>query len=208
MNNLVSQAGTMETHGLPNDILYNFTLLLDILLIQTLRAFVYPQLRRWRINIGPIRRITAGFAAGVIATAWAAVVQHMVYSAGPCYDRPLACAASEGGTVPNRVHVMLQFPCYFFFALSESLFSVTAAEYAYTKAPSSMKSVISALNLLTVAVASALGIAVSRAAVDPGLVRMYASLAVVYFVTTCLFWIFCRKYDAVEEELFKLDVKD
>ncbi|KAI0406427.1 Di/tri peptide transporter 2 [Xylaria palmicola] len=208
MNNLVSQAGTMETHGLPNDILYNFTLLLDIVLIHTLRAYIYPTLRRWRVNVGPIRRITVGFSAGVLAMAWAAIVQHIIYTAGPCFDRPLACAASEGGTLPNHVHVMLQFPLYFLFALSESLFSVTAAEYAYTKAPSNMKSVVAALNLLTVAVASALGIGVSRAAVDPGLVIMYASLAAVYFVTTCLFWFFCRGYDLLEEELFKLDDRD
>jgi len=68
-----------------------------------------------------------------------------------------------------------------------------------------MKSVIYALNLLTVAVASALGIAVSRAAVDPGLVIMYSALAAVYFVTTCLFWFYCRKYDALEDELFQID---
>jgi proton-dependent oligopeptide transporter, POT family len=207
MNNLVSQAGTMETHGLPNDILYNFQLLLDIILIQAMRVWVYPTLRKLHIKIGPIRRITAGFLAGVLATAWAAVVQKMIYSAGPCYEYPLACEAAENGTIPNRVHVMLQFPCYCLFALSETLFSITAAEYAYTKAPRSMKSVVAALNLLTVAVASALGIAVSRAATDPGLVIMYASLAAVYFIVTCVFYYFCRGYDKLEEELFHLDSK-
>jgi proton-dependent oligopeptide transporter, POT family len=102
---------------------------------------------------------------------------------------------------------MLQFPSYFLFALSESLFAITAAEYAYTKAPKSMKSVVAALNLLTVAVASALGIAVARAAVDPGLVIMYSCLAGAYFLTTCLFYYFCRDYDKLEDELFDIDAK-
>ncbi|KAI0133895.1 Di/tri peptide transporter 2 [Xylariales sp. AK1849] len=208
MNNLVSQAGTMETHGLPNDILYNFQLLIEIVLIHVLRTVIYPLLRKWHIQVGPIRRITTGFAAGVLATAWAAVVQHVVYSEGPCYEYPLACAASEYGTIPNQVHVMLQFPCYVLFALSEALFSITAAEYAYTKAPTSMKSVVAALNLLTVAVASALGIAVSRAAVDPHLTIMYASLAAVYFVVTCVFYFFCQGYDKLEDEFFNLDLKE
>lgn len=70
-----------------------------------------------------------------------------------------------------------------------------------------MKSVVSALNLFTVAVASALGIAVSRAAVNPGLTIMYSSLAAVYFVVTCLFWFFCHGYDNLEEQFFDLDVK-
>ncbi|KAK6073647.1 Di/tri peptide transporter 2 [Seiridium cupressi] len=207
-NNLVSQAGSMETHGLPNDILYNFELLVEIVLIHIMRTVIYPLLRKWRIKTGPIRRITAGFLAGVLAIAWAAIVQKIVYSAGPCYEYPLACEASEGGTIPNRVNVMLQFPCYVLFALSEALFAITAAEYAYTKAPRSMKSVVAALNLLTVAVASALGIAVSRAAADPGLTVMYAVLAAVYFVVTCLFYYFCHSYDQLEDELFDLDARD
>lgn len=198
----------METHGLPNDILYNFQLILVIILTYAMRVWIYPLVRRWRIKAGPIRRITAGFCAGVIATAWAAIVQKMIYSTGPCYEYPLACEASDKGTIPNHINVMLQFPCYFFFALSESLFSVTAAEYAYTKAPRSMRSVVYALNLFTVAVASALGIAVSRAAADPWLHIMYASLAVAYFVVTCLFYLFCRGYDALEEEFFKLNVEN
>lgn len=198
----------METHGLPNDILYNFQLILVIILTYALRVCIYPLLRRWHVKAGPIRRITAGFSAGVLATAWAAIVQKMIYSTGPCYEYPLGCATSNNGTVPNHINVMLQFPCYFLFALSESLFSVTAAEYAYTKAPKSMKSVVYALNLLTVAVASALGIAVSRAAADPWLHIMYSSLAAAYFVVTCLFYYFCRGYDALEEELFKLNVQD
>jgi POT family proton-dependent oligopeptide transporter len=206
-NNLVSQAGAMETHGLPNDILYNFELLIEIVLIHVLRTVAYPWLRRWRINFGPVARITTGFVAGTCAIAWVAVVQHIVYNAGPCYEYPLSCPESEGGTIPNRVHVMWQFPSYFLFALSEALFAITAAEYAYTKAPKSMKSVVAAMNLLTVAVASALGIAVSRAAVDPDLVTMYACLAGAYLVTTCLFYYLCRDYDKLEDDLFDMDAK-
>lgn len=173
-----------------------------------MRTVVYPLLRKWRVRTGPIRRMTAGFLAGTLAIAWAAIVQKIVYSAGPCYDAPLACEASEDGTVPNRVHVMLQFPSYVLFALSETLFAITAAEYAYTKAPARMKSVVAALNLLTVAVAAALGIAVSRAAVDPHLTALYAALAAVYFAVTCAFFYLCRGYDDLEDELFDLDARE
>ncbi|KAF2015163.1 Di/tri peptide transporter 2 [Aaosphaeria arxii CBS 175.79] len=208
VNNLVSQAGTMERHGLPNDVLYNFTLIIEIVLIQVFRTMLYPLLRKWHVGIGPIRRITAGFIAGTLAIAWAAIVQKIIYSAGPCYNSPLTCDASEDGTVPNRVHVMLQFPSYVLFALSEIGFAITASEYAYTKAPKGMKGIIGSINYLTVAVASLLGMAISRTAVDPGLTWLYTSLAVVYFVVTALFWYFCRGYDKLEDELFDLDNED
>ncbi|CAG9981779.1 unnamed protein product, partial [Clonostachys byssicola] len=204
-NNLVSQAGTMETHGLPNDILYNFQLILEIVLIHILRTIIYPQLRKWRVPLGPVRRITAGFVFGTLAIAWAAIVQKIIYSAGPCYDAPLKCDASQGGKLPNHVHIMVQFPAYILFALNEIFSAITAHEYAYTKAPKSMKSVVGALNFITVAVAALLGIAVSRAAKDPGLTTMYGVLAGVYFVVTCLFWYFCHGYDKLEDELFDLD---
>lgn len=168
-NNLVSQAGTMELHGLPNDILYNFQLLIEIVIIHVLRTVVYPFLAKHKISPGPIARITAGFFSGTLAIAWAAIVQRIIYNAGPCYSYPLLCDASKDGTIPQRVHVMLQFPAYFLFALSEALFAIAAGEYAYTKAPKSMKSLVAALNLFTVAVASALGIAVSQAALNPHL---------------------------------------
>lgn len=38
------------------------------------------------------------------------------------------CENSQNGTIPNEVNVMLQFPCYVLFALSEAMFSITAAE--------------------------------------------------------------------------------
>jgi proton-dependent oligopeptide transporter, POT family len=206
-NNMVSQAGTMETHGLPNDILYNFTLLMEIVLVQVFRTGLYPLLRKWHVEFGPIRRITIGYIFGTLAIAWAAIVQKIIYSAGPCYDAPLGCPASEDGSIPNQVHVMLQFPSYVFFALSEIFASITASEYAYTKAPKSMKSIVGSLNFLTVAVAALLGIAVSRAAVDPGLTAMYAVLAAVYFLVTCIFWWCCRGYDKLEHQLWVLEAE-
>ncbi|KAM0820834.1 putative Sterigmatocystin biosynthesis monooxygenase stcW [Seiridium cardinale] len=45
------------------------------------------------------------------------------------------------------------------------------------------------------------------AAADPGLTVMYATLAAVYFVVTCLFYYFCHSYDQLEDELFDLDAR-
>lgn len=129
-------------------------------------------------------------------------------SADLCYEYPLTCEASKDGTIPNRVNLMEKLPCYVLFAPSKTIFAITIAEDAYTKAPRNVKSVVAALNLLTAAVASALGIAVSRAAVDPSLTRMYGVLATVYFMVACMVYYFCRGYHDLVDELLALDARD
>ena len=100
-NNLTSQAATMETHGLPNDVLSNLNPFALIIFIPVFDIFVrdwhsmwdwtgfvislslpvqvYPALRRAGINFSPLKKITAGFFTGAAAMTWAAVVQHYVY---------------------------------------------------------------------------------------------------------------------------------
>ena len=79
VNNLTSQAATMVTHGVPNDVINNLDPLTLIVCIPILELFVYPGLRNRGINFTPIKRITAGFFTGSAAMVWAAVVQHYIY---------------------------------------------------------------------------------------------------------------------------------
>ncbi|KAF2625033.1 hypothetical protein BU25DRAFT_347140, partial [Macroventuria anomochaeta] len=155
-----------------------------------------------------IARITAGFLGSTVGIARSAIVQCIIYNAGRCYSYPLACDASDGGIIPWRVHVMLQFPAYTLFALSEALFAIATGEYTYTKAQESSKSLVTALNLYTVTVASALSIAVSRAAKGPHLTTLYACLAGLYCLTTVLTRVSFGKYKKLEHELFDLDTAD
>jgi len=137
--------------------------------------------------------------------AYAAIVQHLIYNAGPCYNFPLACDASQDGTIPNRVHVAVQTPAYLLIGLSEIFASITGLEYAFTKAPPSMKSFVMSMFLLTSAFGSALGIALSPTAKDPKLVTMYASLAGVTLLVAAIFWFLFKKYNAQEEDLNALE---
>ena len=78
-NNLTSQAATMVTNGVPNDVINNLDPLGLIVFIPICDLFVYPGLRKVGINFTPIKRITAGFFTGSAAMVWAAVVQHYIY---------------------------------------------------------------------------------------------------------------------------------
>lgn len=207
INNFVSQAGTMNTHGMPNDIMQNIDPIAVIIFIPILERLGYPALRKYGIPFKPITRITFGFFFAAVAMAYAAIVQHLIYQTGPCYDSPLNCEASEGGSIPNNIHVAVQTPAYFFIALSEIFASITGLEYAYTKAPANMKSFIMSMFLLTNAGGSALGIAVSSTAVDPKLIWMYTGLACSTFVAGIIFWFVFRGYNKVEDELNAMEVE-
>lgn len=205
INNFVSQAGQMNTHGIPNDIMQNIDPIAIIIFIPIMDRLVYPLLRKWGIPFKPITRIFFGFMFASIAMAYAAIVQHLIYSTGPCYDSPLKCEASDGGKIPNNIHVAVQTPAYFFIALSEIFASITGLEYAYTKAPTNMKSFIMSMFLVTNAFGAALGIALSSTAVDPKLVWMYVGLSIATAIAGVIFWFVFKDLNKVEDELNAID---
>ncbi|KAF1985227.1 PTR2-domain-containing protein [Aulographum hederae CBS 113979] len=201
-NNFISQAGQMAGHGIPNDLMQNFDPIAIIVFVPILDRLVYPLLRKLHINFPPINRITVGFWVASLAMVYAAILQHYIYSAGPCYEQPL-CEASEvdGVAYGNNIHIAIQAPAYMLIGISEIFASVTGLEYAYTKAPPSMKSFVQSMYLLTNAFGSAIGLALVSVATDPKVLWMYAGLAVSSFIAGCLVWIIFHKYNRTEEEM-------
>ncbi|KAI9883476.1 MAG: hypothetical protein M1823_004766 [Watsoniomyces obsoletus] len=200
-NNFISQAGTMELHGIPNDIMQSINPMTVIIFVPILDRLIYPALRRRGIQFKPITRITWAFLLGAASVAYAAVIQHLIYRARSCDHLPSADRCSSG----HRLHVAIQLPAYILTGLSGIFANVTGLEYAYTKAPPSMKSFVMSLFLLTVAFASALGLAISPTATDPKLVWMYTGLAIAAFVSGILFWRMNRQYNATEESMNALE---
>ena len=201
-NNFVTQAGQMEGHGIPNDLMQNFDPISVIVFIPILELLVYPLLRRLRIPFLPITRIALGFVVVSMAMVYAAIVQHLIYSAGPCYQQP-GCAASivDGVTQGNHVHIAIQTPAYFFIGIGEILASVSGLEYAYTKAPPSMKSFVQSLYLLTNAFGAALAEALTPAAYDPAILWMFTGIACTSFSAGIIFWFCFHHLNAQEEEM-------
>lgn len=169
---------------------------------------VYPALGKLGFQMKPITRIFWGFMFGAAAMAYAAGVQKLIYKTGPCYEAPGACEAAlqpDGTYAPNNVHVAIQAPAYLLIGLSEIFASITGLEYAFTKAPASMKSFIMSLFLLTSAFGSALGIALSPTAVDPKLVWMYTGLCVACFLAGIIFWLIYSRYNDTEDQMNELE---
>lgn len=205
-NNFVSQAAQMELHGLPNDILQAINSIAIIIFIPICESYVYPFIRRFT-PLKAVSKIAIGFMFAASSMVYAAVLQHYIYKAGPCFDHPKECAP-QFQDVPNHVHIAVQTPAYVLMAFSEIFASITGLEYAYTKAPVSMKSFIMSLFLVTNAIGSALGIALAPTAEDPKLVWTYTGLASACFIAGCLFWVMFKHYNKVEEQLNQLDYLD
>jgi len=199
-NNLVAQAGQMKLSGIPNDMIQVIAGVACIVL-GPIMQWLYKFLAKHRIPFGPMLRITLAFVFCALAMTFAAVTQKLIYSTGPCYNRPLACEASDGGRRPNNISVWIQTPTYCLLAIGEILGFVTGSEYAYNKAPPGMKTIVQALVQLSACAAGALGMAISPVAKDPSLVTMYSCLAGAIMFFAFLFWLFFRKWDAKDDEL-------
>ena len=199
-NNLISQAGQMNLHGIPNDMIQAMAGVACVVFGPIIQG-LYNFLAKRRVPFGPIARISAAFFICGGGMAYASGLQKLIYGAGPCYDAPLACTASDGGRLPNDINVWLQLPVYVTLAISEIFGLVTASEYSYEKAPKGMRSIVQAMVQLSACLGALLGMAISPAARDPYLVAVYAALAGVMGLGSVAFWWTFRQYDKIDDQL-------
>ncbi|KAE8421077.1 hypothetical protein BDV36DRAFT_305637 [Aspergillus pseudocaelatus] len=190
-NNLISQAGQMVNSGVPNDTIKSLNPISSIILTPVVSRGLYPFLTRRRKGFGPMARIVMAFLFLTLAMAYTAILQKLVYSAGPCYDRPLACVESNHGQISNQISMFLQAPIYVLGAIAEIFCFITGTEYAYNQAPK-----------YDGIVGACLDMAFTPITKDPYLVIMYSSLAGVMVVTTVLFGVLFGKHDREKAVLF------
>ncbi|KAI0390278.1 oligopeptide transporter [Xylariaceae sp. FL0594] len=203
MNNIISQAGQTEQHGLSNDTLQVINPIACILLGPVFQHWLFPFLRRRNVSLGPIRRISVGFLFISAGISYAAGFQALIYSRGPCYRYPLNCGAVKGlgasAVIPNRVNVWIQTPLHFLLAAGEILAMVSVNEYIQHEAPSSTKALVRALQEMAAVVGSVLGIALGVVSTDPYLTILFASLAAAMVLCAVFFYLAFRRYDAAYE---------
>ena len=205
-NNFVTQAGQMAGHGIPNDLMQNFDPIAIIVFLPLVDQVLMPTLRKYKIPFPPINRIVAGFWVASLAMVYAAVIQYYIYQAGPCYGHPLCPAAEVDGVIQgNNIHIASQTGAYMLIGISEIFASVTGLEYAYTKAPPSMKSFVQSMYLLTNAFGSAISEALNPLLYDPAIQWMFVGLAVASFIAGCLIWIIFHHLNETEDQMNALD---
>jgi len=203
-NNLTSQGATMTTRGVPNDILSNLDPAALIIFIPICDQLIYPGLRRAGINFSPLKRMTAGFVVGSMAMIWAAVLQHYIYKTNPCGDHAATCKTSSGEAAVSPLNVWIQSGSYILIAFSEIFASITGLEYAFTKAPRNMRSLVMAVYLFSSAIAAAIGEAFVSLSTDPLLVWNYGTVAVISIVSGVLFWMSVYRLDREDTKLNSL----
>ncbi|EIW55672.1 oligopeptide transporter [Trametes versicolor FP-101664 SS1] len=200
-NNLTSQAATMVTNGVPNDVLSNLDPFALIIFIPIVDVFVYPGLRRLGFNFTPVKRIALGFFLGSAAMIWATVVQHYIYQRNPCGKFVATCKDAAGEPLTSDLNVWIQTGSYVLLAFSEIFASITGLEYAFTKAPKNMRSLVMGAYLFMQAISAALGEAFVALSSDPLLVWNYGVMGVLAFIAGTIFWFQYRELDAREDEL-------
>jgi POT family proton-dependent oligopeptide transporter len=151
-------------------------------------------LRKAGINFSPIKKMAAGFIIASFAMTWAAVLQYYIYKSADYYENPREEYRSP-------INVWAVTGAYVLIGLSEILASVTTLEYAFTKAPKSMRSLVMSIQLFTNAFSAALSQAWAPLTVDPYVTWNYGSVAILAFTTGIAFWFAYRKMDAEEDDL-------
>ncbi|KAL3467655.1 POT family-domain-containing protein [Aspergillus heterothallicus] len=198
-SNLISQAATMNTHGIPNDIINNLDPLALIIFIPIMDQVIYPFIRKCGYNFSPIKRIYAGYLIASMSMIAATVTQHYIYVRSPCHNKASSCDE------PAPIDVWVQTVPYVLIAFSEIFTSITGYEYAYTKAPRNMKSLVQSLYLFMNAISAALQQALTSLSADPLLKWNYGFVAVLAFFGGTAFYYTHYELDKEEDRLNLLE---
>jgi len=193
--NLTIQAGTMILGSVPNDILQNLNPISIVIMIPIIDHGLYPLLRKFGIAFTPIKRMTWGFGMSSASMVAAAVMQHYIYKMSPCGDHPSGCDE------PAPISVWAQILPYILVGMSEIFTNVTSYEYAFSKAPENMKSLVMSVNLFMSAVSAAIGQAFTPLSEDPYLVINYSTVAGIAAAGGIAFWFCFRHLDTEEDRL-------
>lgn len=101
-------------------------------------------------------------------------------------------------TAPNSVHMMWQLPQIIVITAAEIMFSVTGLEFSFTQAPQSMKSVLQACWLLSVAIGNMLVVVIAELKFFESQAAEFALFAALMIVDMFIFMLLAMRYKYVE----------
>jgi dipeptide/tripeptide permease len=191
----------LTTNGVPNDVIQNFNSLSIICSVPIFNYVIYPSLRKARIHYGPISRITTGLLMSAVGGVGYTVLNHYAYQQSPCGN--YGSDDCEVGTGVAPISIWYMAIPYALGGISEVFVNVPAYGIAYSRAPVSMRGLVSAINLFNTGVAYAIGLACSAVIRDPYLTWDFGGPAIAGFVTAIIFYFTFRHID--KEELVMRD---
>ncbi|KAL9007740.1 MAG: hypothetical protein Q9180_009588 [Flavoplaca navasiana] len=130
-----------------------------------------------------------------------AVTQHYIYKLGVCGDHPNGDFPNGDPCGPAPINVWVQTIPYLLIAFSEIFTSITGLEYAFTKAPKNMRSVVTSIFLFMNAISYAVGQAFVGLSEDPLLVWNYTTISILAALGGVGFWTTHRKLDKQEDAM-------
>ena len=186
--NYGTMAAAMTLNGTPNDLIQNLNPISVIILIPIFDYIIYPFLARKRINFSPVKRIATGFVFVGLSMVYAGVLQHYIYKMSPCHDNfPSECTDADGYPLAAPISVWVIAGPYILVGIGAIFVSITATEYAFTKAPKRMKSIIMAFAQFQIAVGGALNFMLVSANREDRFAWLFGSFAIAAFVAGALF---------------------
>ncbi|KAF5369715.1 hypothetical protein D9615_010150 [Tricholomella constricta] len=203
--NLGTVAAGMTLKGTPNDLIQNLNPISIIIMIPIFDRVIYPFLRSRKINFSPIKRIYAGFLVAGLAMVYASVLESYQNKLSPCrggefHNQPAACEV-DGEHAATRLNVWIVSGPYILVGMSEIFASITSLEYAFTKAPKRMKSVVMAFAQFQTALSAALNFTLTAVNVETKFVWLFGAFAVSSWAVGTIFFFCFRRLDSREAEL-------
>jgi len=200
-----SQANSMTTNGVPNDLIDNFNPLTIIILIPILDYVIYPILRKYKVNFRPVHRIFFGFILAAISQVIGAIIQWRVYETSPCGYYATAC---EIGTRVSPISVWVETILYILGAASECFANTAAYEIAYIRAPENMKGLVMALFLFASSISAAISTSATASLVDPYLIWPFVATAIAGFIFAGIFlYLYKDLHKVMEAERLEKETK-
>lgn len=103
-------------------------------------------------------------------------------------------------TMPNSVHMLWLIPQFVIMTAGEVMFSVTGLEFAYSQAPTTMKSLLQACWLLTVAFGNIIVVVIAEAKIFQSQANEFFLFAVMMFIDMAIFAFLAMRYKYVSND--------
>jgi POT family proton-dependent oligopeptide transporter len=178
----VRQAMRMELNVWNMELLPSQIAALNPLMVMALipinNYFLYPAITKMGYEMTPLRRMTIGMFIASGSFAAVAIIQYFI---------------DQGGET-SKIPVLWQFVPYLIITQAEVMVSITGLEFAYTQAPTRMKSTIMGFWLLTVSFGNVLVAAMTKYIPNMELQQFFWMFAALMGAAAVLFGIRARFY--------------